>query len=53
MKLSRVHFIAIAKTIALLSKDCTRRDVALAFASLFQQSNPRFDVLKFVDACDV
>lgn len=53
MKLTRTHFITIANLIAVLPKDCTRRDVALAFASCFQGSNPRFDVSRFVKACDI
>jgi len=51
--MSRKHFEALAKYIAQISDPNARQQAATAVALACTESNTRFDISKFFDACGV
>ena len=52
-KLTRQHFIAMAKEISQMPNMAHRLASAIAFCKVAQTTNPRFDQARFLDACKV
>lgn len=49
--MTRKHFQLVANVVAAIDNLDTRKEVALNFASEFTKENPRFDIEKFIKAC--
>ena len=47
------HFITIAKIIRDVSNPTERARIASKFALLFNQENPKFNQMKFQEACGI
>jgi hypothetical protein len=52
-KMTRKHFIAMAKEISQMPNMAHRLASAIAFCKVAQTTNPRFDQARFLDACKV
>jgi hypothetical protein len=52
-KMTKKHFIAMAKEIAQMPNMAERLTVAIAFCKVAASANPRFDQAKFLTACGV
>jgi hypothetical protein len=52
-KMTKKHFIAMAQEISQMPNMAQRLTVAIAFAKVASQTNPRFNQAKFLDACKV
>lgn len=50
--MTRKHFVMIAQVVSAIDNMDTRREVALNFSSEFQKENPRFDIERFMKACN-
>ena len=50
--MTRKHFIMIANVVSAIDDMDTRREVALNFSSEFQKENIRFDIQRFLKACN-
>ena len=50
--MTRKHFVMVAQVVSAIDDVNIRRETALNFASEFQKENPRFDIEKFVKACN-
>lgn len=48
---TKKDFIAAAKTIAAITDPKEKETVANNFCTIFQNQNPRFDKVKFLNAC--
>ena len=48
---TKKDFIAAAKTIAAITDLKEKETVANNFCTIFQNQNPRFDKVKFLNAC--
>lgn len=51
--LTRKHFKAIAETVSKISDPKTREDAARTQAAICAESNPNFDLDRFLAACNV
>lgn len=51
--MTKKHFIALAKAIALIDNLYHRGQVAALVADVCRQNNPRFDRARFLAACGV
>jgi len=53
MSFSSEHYIKVAEVIRGLKVDSytLKDDTVMAFKEMFEKDNPRFDPIKFVDAC--
>jgi hypothetical protein len=52
-KMTRKHFIAMAKEISQMPNMTDRLASAIAFCKVAQTTNPRFDQARFLNACKV
>lgn len=50
--MTKKHFQMVANVISAIDDINTRRETALNFASEFQKENPRFDIQRFIKACN-
>jgi hypothetical protein len=50
---SRKHFQQVADLLCNIPDPEKRRELAMHHASIFKQQNPRFDIRRFAQACDV
>lgn len=50
---TKKDFIAAARTIAAISAPKEKKAVANNFCTIFQNQNPRFDKIKFLNACNI
>jgi hypothetical protein len=51
--MTRKDFILLAKNIALIDNYEIRFNAFINTVKICKQSNPRFDLIKFADACNV
>ncbi len=51
--MTRKHFVAIARAIAMIDCPGTRDHLALLMADICADSNPNFDRTRFLRACEV
>ena len=51
--MTKKHFIAFAKSICQLPDEGQRRIMAKIVCDVAMADNPRFDVARFLEACDV
>lgn len=51
--MSRKHYVALAKAIAIITSDDERNRVANLIAEVCSANDPRFDWRKFLQACNV
>ncbi len=51
--MTRKHFEALAKQIRMIADPSTRLIAAIAVAGACQECNPKFNYLRFYEACDV
>ena len=49
---TRKHFKEIASILSEINDVETRHQVSLRFAQYFKDNNPRFDIQKFIVACE-
>jgi len=52
-KMTKKHFIAMAKEISQMPILSERLTVAIAFCKVAKTANPRFDQARFLEACGV
>lgn len=50
--MTRKHFKAMAETVSKIKDIVERRNAAMALADMCARSNPRFNLRKFLDACN-
>ena len=50
--LTRKHFKEIASILSEINDAETRHQISLRFAQYFKDNNPRFDIQKFIVACE-
>ena len=50
--MTRKHFVMVANVVSSIDDMSTRREVALNFASEFRKENARFDMERFMKACN-
>jgi len=50
--MTRKHFELIAQTVALIPDPVVRGEAARDWCGLLRQTNPRFNVKRFLAACD-
>ena len=53
VKMTKKHFIAMAKEISQITDRNSARITAIAFCKVALSTNPRFNQAKFLDACGV
>lgn len=51
--MTRQHFVELAKEIARIPSGQARQEAAYAVARAAQKFNPRFDRVRFLEACGV
>jgi hypothetical protein len=51
--MTRKHFIAIADAVANIPDMETRKDIARRMATVCRDTNPQFDLRRFLIACNV
>ena len=51
--MTRKHFEALAKHICMIADPSTRLIAAIAVAAACQEANPKFNYLRFYEACNV
>jgi len=49
--MTRKHFKLIAEVVASVDDKDIRNQIAVDFAHRFQDTNPRFDITRFLEAC--
>ena len=49
---TRKHFKEIASILSEINDTETRHQVSLRFAQYFKNNNPRFDIQRFIVACE-
>ena len=49
---TRKHFKEIASILSEINDAETRHQISLRFAQYFKDNNPRFDIQKFIVACE-